>query len=526
MVLRKYLPVIGMSAIGKALLLGSGAMLVALAVLWYGNILPLGMSDFLFLFVLVTLAATYRPGWAFLLLVSVLPIEIVNLAPDSLHIGIRPYQLLVLSIFVAIGMRFIARRAIPEIPKPNFGDFLLFLIPVGSLFAIVNASDPGRSFRLSVILFSYFALYALFRIFVRTAEDVGRILPFVIASLLLTSVVAVVQNVAFLSGNGFFEIMPGRPNGLFPEPDWLGLFLISAVSVFSAIGYFIASRTVSYPELFRMKRAVFVSLSLVMIVTALILTVSRSAWLGAAIVACAAALLAVFTRRFRVAGMLMILFGFGSLFAFALVELVPLSDFDLSGRAGSIGSGLQTITVSCEQETALPEHIVSVDELAVYGCRHIDLDEIETERAAGRFVSTIDRNDPNVSIRRQIYQKSIALGMTHALLGVGWGTVGDTLGHDERGAGLNASDVFLEVWLGSGAIGLVGLIGFLLLLAIRAVRDFFRSRGTFPFFLLVSFAGVIVSDLFNSGIMLAFVWALLGIAGSYLFHESDYTETL
>jgi len=522
----KYLPVIGMSAVGKMLLTISGTLFIVLAILSYGGVLPLGASDFAFLFLLTTLAAAYRPGWIFLLLVSVLPIEIVNLAPASFGSGIHPYQFLMVAIFVGLGIRILARRSVPSRPKLHVGDILLLLVPIGSVFATLNAPVPGATLRFSVILFSFYALYALFRIYVRSSEDIGRILPFSIMSSLLTIGVAIAQNVIFLGGKGFFEVMPGRPNGLFAEPDWLGMFLVSVFATLITAGYFIASRSSSARECFRMKRSVFLSLGLIACLVALILSVSRSAWLGAGAVAFVAIALTFLAGRPRVAGILAVMIGGSAVLAFDLVTLAPLTNFDLFGRAESIGSGRQTITVSCERPIALPEHVASVDELASFGCRHINLEEVGSESAAGRFVVEIDRDDPNVSIRKQIYNRSLVLGREHLVLGIGWGTIGDVLGHDERGAGLNASDVFLEVWLGSGILGLVGLLGFLLLLAIRALRDFFHLHGTFPFFLLTAFSGLVAFDLLNSGILLGFFFALLGIAGSYLFHESDFTETL
>ncbi|MEI7749465.1 MAG: O-antigen ligase family protein [Candidatus Moraniibacteriota bacterium] len=524
--LRKYLPVIGMSAVAKMLLTISGTLFGALVILSYGGIIPLGMSDFVFLFLLTTLAAAYRPGWVFLLLVSVLPIEIVNLAPASFGSGIHPYQFLMVAIFVGLGIRILSHRSVPSRPRVHVGDFLLLLVPIGSVFAAFNAPAPGVALRFSIILFSFYALYVLFRLYVRSSEDVGRILPFAIVSALLTVGVSIVQNGLFLGGNGFFEVMPGRPNGLFAEPDWLGMYLVPTFAIFLSAGYFIASRSSSVREFFRMKRSVFLSVGSIICLATLIISVSRSAWLGVGVTAFVAIGLALLAGRPRVAGILSILIAGSAILAFDLVALVPLTDFDLFGRAESIGSGRQTITVSCEQPVTLPEHVASVDELAPLGCRHINLEEIGAEYAAGRFVSEIDRDDPNVSIRKQIYDRSLALGREHPVLGVGWGTVTRTLGADARGAGLNASDLFLEVWLGSGLLGLLGLVGLLLLLAFRSVSDFFRHRGTFAFFLLTAFAGLVTFDMLNSGILLGFFFALLGIAGSYLFHESDFAETL
>jgi O-antigen ligase len=337
---------------------------------------------------------------------------------------------------------------------------------------------------------------------------------------------AVIQNILFLGGNGTFEIMPGRPNAAFAEPDWLGMFLVLSLAILLSIGYMIASRTESMTGFIRMKRTIFLFLTLTAVIVALMITVSRSAWLGA--VACLVTVIGMsfVSGRRKTAGSVMLLAGASVLLSSIVVFSFPLPDFDLSGRVGSVGTGLQTITVSCESETVLPDRIRSADGLESFGCRHIDLEEIDTERSAGRFVTTIERDDPNVSIRKRIYGQSAALGLEHPVLGVGWGTVSGVLGTDTRGTGLNASDVFIEIWLGSGLVGILGFIGFLVLLAVRAAGDFIRYRGLFPLFLISAFSGLAVFDLFNSGILLGFFWALLGIAGSYLFHETDFAETL
>ncbi|NTW13745.1 MAG: hypothetical protein HGA31_01810 [Candidatus Moranbacteria bacterium] len=523
---QKWFPVIAMSPIAMTLLFAGAALTFILPVFSYRGYLPLGSTDLVFLFFLTVLAATYRPGWIFLLLVSVLPLETVDLAPSSIGSGIRPYQFLTLAIVIGLIVRFLTRRPLPELPRFGAGDFLLSLVPIGSLVAVINASEPLTALRFSVILFSFYGLYFLFRIFVRTSEDIGRILPFVIVSAIATVFFAIVQNILFLGGNGTYEVMPGRPNASFAEPDWLGMFLVLSLTTLLSVGYMIAARTESMFGFLRMKRSILLFVASTAVIAALIIAVSRSAWLGAVIASVVVIGASFIAGRRQTATVLILFFGVSAILSSILVFAVPLTDFDLFGRAGSVGSGLQTITVSCGSETVLPDRIRSVDELASRGCRHINLDEIDFERSADRFVTTIKRDDPNVSIRKKIYEQSISLGSEHPVLGVGWGTVSGVLGADERGAGLNASDVFLEIWLGSGLVGIFGFISFLILLAIRAVRDFFFSCGVFPLFLIATFAGLTVFNLFNSGILLGFFWALLGISGSYIFHEADFSETL
>ncbi|NTW75554.1 MAG: hypothetical protein HGB34_01500 [Candidatus Moranbacteria bacterium] len=524
--LRNFLPSLSMSPIAKSLLFSSGAIFSILVLASYKGMLPLGLPDFFFLLVLSILAAAYRPGWMFLLLVTILPLETVNLAPVTFGTDIRPYQFLVLAIYAGLAVRFVSGRSFPAWPKPHAGDVFLSLIPIGALVAVVNAPDHMLSFRMAIILFSFLALYVLFRMYIRTAEDVGRILPFVVLATVLVISLSIFQNALFLYGNRSYEVMPGRPNGSFPEADWLGVFLVFSYAAFLAAGYMISSRSSSFEQSFRMKRSTFLFLGLVGVLTALTISVSRSAWLGAAIAVVIAIILTILAKRFRVCGFIFVTSVAAQFVAIMIITSVPLTDFDLSGRANSVGTGQQTITISCERGTLPPTGVSTTDELAAFGCRHINLDEIPFEMTSGYVIAEIQRNDPNISIRKAIYDRSIALGSEHPFIGVGWGSITRVLGTDARGAGLNASNVFLEIWLGSGLFGIVGFVGFLVLLAYRAFRDFRRFRGTFPFFLITAFSGLIMFDLFNSGILLGFVWAILGVSGSYLFREASFSETL
>lgn len=521
-----FLPRIGMSPIAKTLLLVGGLLAIVLPIGSVSGLFPLGLSDFIFLFVITSLFAAYRPGWALLLLVSVLPIEIIDLAPDTLGLGIRPYQFLTAAIFLGLGIRFVARREMPGMPRIAPADVLLALIPIGSLIAALNAPDPGASLRLSLILFSFYAIYILIRIYIRSSEDVSRVLPFFLLSAGITALIAILQNVLFLLGTESYEVMPGRPNALFAEADWLGMFLVLFATVLLVSMYRFARDKAPTGSILSMKRSTYLILGLVLCLTALILSVSRSAWLGMIVTIIILSVLPATRGMARPAILPLTVFILSGIVALVIAFRVPLTNFDLSGRAESIGSGAQTITISCQDMTALPERIGSVAELAPLGCRHINLEEIPIELDAGRFVAEIDRDDPNVSIRRDIYFRSIDEIRAHPILGIGWGSITRSLGTDPSGTGLNASNVFLEVWLGSGLLGLIGLLGTFGYLAFVASRDFFRNGGSFPLFLISAFAGLVVFDLFNSGILLGFFWVLLGIAGSYLSREEPFTDTL
>jgi hypothetical protein len=65
----------------------------------YRGVLPLEPVNFFFFAFVTLLASLYRPGWVFLLLIALLPLEIVNLAPALFGgIEIRPYQFVMAAV--------------------------------------------------------------------------------------------------------------------------------------------------------------------------------------------------------------------------------------------------------------------------------------------------------------------------------------------------------------------------------------------------------------------------------------------
>ena len=96
--------------------------------------------------------------------------------------------------------------------------------------------------------------------------------------------------------------------------------------------------------------------------------------------------------------------------------------------------------------------------MAKYGCQFINLEEINSYKSQGKIVTEIFRKDPNVMTRSQIYKQSFEIIREHPILGVGFGTITQSLGTDERGAGLNESNIFLQIWASSGILGLIAFV--------------------------------------------------------------------
>jgi len=486
------------------------ACIVALLglVLFLSGLFPLSAVHFIFFSALFGLACLYRPNWCFLLLVALLPFEIVNLAPESFGLMLRPYQWLFLLLALALGIRLLTRRNTWPLFPPHPIDILLGLIPIGAWISGLLAGDEGP--RLAVIVTSFYTIYLLARVFFRTVKDVTLSAAVFCVSGLITLLLAFWQNIAFEFGGTVTSVMPGRPNGTFAEADWLGFFIGSLILIIMTVLDCALRKMVEEEGRF-FPGVLFSVLTLIPLFVVLVMTVSRSAWLGIvfAIVAWAFAFVyrtgvTELRRLLQLTEILVISF----IIALIVVIEVPLTRFDLLNRAESTATGLQEITVACDQSISLPEVIENTAALVGYGCRHIDLEVITSLQAEGLFITTVKRPDPNVEIRKAIYVKTWAELRAHPIFGIGWGNIGPILGTDGRGAALNASNVWLEVWLGAGLIGLIGLLG---VFAWSGVEFFRRKNNASPEAALArtAFAVTIlflIFNLFNAGLLIGFVW--------------------
>jgi hypothetical protein len=305
-------------------------------------------------------------------------------------------------------------------------------------------------------------------------------------------------------------VMEGRPNSTFFEADWLGLFAALVVLASTAgLWYSLRQR--------RSKRDIkMLIFSLFFFFTAssvLILTVARSAWLAVAVGGAILFFGGVYFvnkgwwKRKLLLKMTLtssLCFGVASLFVVA----TGLTRFDISDRLTSTATGEQRITVSCVTTTVLPETISSVQVLESYQCRHIRLEEKESEQASGRVIQEVYREDPNFNTRSAIYQKTFTLIQAHPLVGIGGGNSPSVLGVDAQGAGLNASNLFLETWLSAGLLGLVALTFVFGLLFVALIKEVCKGSEKHLLGLALLFT-LIVFNLFNAGMLLGVFFGLL-----------------
>ena len=526
----------------KILLLSANVLLVFFAILLSNlHILPLRLGDFIF-FAILTLALTlYRPGWGFLFFVGTIMLENINLAPIDLGIAIRPYQFFGGLTILAMIMRLVTRRLDFKLIKVAWHDWMIIIFGVASFVSALFSMNVAGSLKQSVILASFIALYFLVRNYIQSMDDLKKIIPFFLSSSIVVILYSIWQNVRFIQNYSSFEVMPGRPNGTFTEADWLGIFLLLLLAVaYSLMFYVYKKRDViidaaqisnskfqisnKIPNLNFQILKIFLFGFLILIFITLILTVARSAWVGAVAVT-TVFLFLVFTQlkmnykfwqwKDTINMKLIIIPSF--VLSVCVVYFLHLTNFQLGNRLQSTGSGMQEITISCQNEGLSPHKgdLVPVEELEKINCKHINLEEIESEKRSGNFVTEVYRIDPNVSVRGEIYKKSWQLIKENPILGIGWGNISAYLGTDNRGAGLNASNIFLEIWLGSGIIGLVAFTIAWMLIFLRAITFLFfaiQEEKALLLFILLGWFALTIPNLFNSGILLGFLWLFLGVA--------------
>lgn len=496
------------------------------------NKLPLGKGDFAFLVIIALCVALYRPRWIFFLFVSFAPLENIILIFGFLPIQLRPYQFLGAILILALAILYIFKKLKFKPLKPTWLDWAVFSLVPLSFLALLNSPAKNIGLKNNLVLLSFIILYYLIRNFIRNQSDLIKTSFFFLGSFLVVATYGFYQVFADKFGAKSFEVMFGRPNSTFAEPDWLGIFLCFALAVLlTSIFYFL-----------RMKQKMFVSKKYILLfldiliflnITLIILTLSRSSWIGALAIIAFYLLYnlykkekegIVFTPKKSTRELAIISLIF--LVSLAAIYFGNLSKFDILDRARSTATSKQKITVACENDSNIPQIISSTDELKKYNCRHINLEEIDYYKLQGKAVTEIYRKDPNAMTRGTIYQRSWKILKKHPFLGVGFGTITQKLGTDARGAGLNESNIFLQVWAGSGILGLIAFlvaIGYLFMHSFRklspicplerwlgcpvAKDEFERSLAVFT---VLGILALMIPNLFNAGLLMGIFW--LGLA--------------
>ncbi len=475
---------------------------------------------------LLFLVCLYRPAWSFLLLVTLLPLETTNLLPASLGLALRPYQLLTLVLALALLVQLLTKKISWPLFSLTRVDWGVVFLGIGSLLAVVGALDPAMAMKSTLILASFGGLYLIMRYFLSQSALRGQT---VLALSIGTSVVflmALWQNVASLRGWNSYMVMEGRPNSTFFEADWLGLFSALIILFCTAGVWYSFKKKYHRREVFG-----FIALMVLLFVSwmVLLLTVARSAWLATVVGLAVLFIGGVYSvmqgwwkRKLLLTTSTVV--ALTAISALVIVTATGLTRFDISQRVASTATGEQLITVACATKTILPENISSLEALSAYGCQHIRLEEKEMLAQSGMSIQEVKRIDPNFNTRSEIYKKTFTLIQAHSLLGIGGGNSALVLGTDERGANLNASNLFLETWLSMGLMGLLALLAILGLLLVSFINECRRGSEKHLLGLALLFS-LIVFNLFNAGMLLGVFFGLLAYLAT-LAEESGHMVKL
>ncbi len=496
---------------------------------------PISKIFFGIISIIILTAVFWKTKEFFWLFLVVLPLENIVISGNYLPFSLRPFQLVGGALIVVLLIKFIFYKKYRQKINYKKWDILVLLLPAFSLLGLINAPNKSVVVKQTVILSSFVLLYLVARYFFRKRKDLFEAIWFFIVSSDVVILFGLYQAIARKVGWKSFEVMDGRINSTFAEPDWLAMYAV----VLAAIVFFLK---IALPKLrknimvgcwsFRETINFILNFYLFFIFWVLFLTVARSGWIAFAMLAIFYLVLKIFTSKnvlgtkknlnykLQITNYKNILKeGFIILVIIVLVilitEITNLSSFHFANRAGSSLSGMQKITVSCRQGAEPPVKITSVDELRQYGCRHINLEEKKKEKMEGNEIKEIYRPDPNVNIRKDIYQISWQQIKKHPIIGHGLGSSSLFLGQDQRGAGLNTSNIFLESWISFGIFGLLIIIILFFYPFILAIKKIIQGgKEGAALFIILTAVTVLIPNLFNAGLLLGFFWIWLAVIGS------------
>lgn len=449
----------------------------------------------------------------FFLLIFLIPFEIYKFELLNGVVSLRPYQVVTAVLLVLIGYYSVTGKIkIAELLAPfRFSTTRLFsayfLI---SVISIANALDIKNSIQETLVLLSFLAIYWLVLFFVRSKRDVQDVWYTLLISTFLVGIYALVQVIAYKFGLESIEVMPGRPNSLFPEPDWLGFFMVFSLVIVAAIRglqprFLDDSIFGIIPNILKIFHSQsFYFLFQVLLYTVVILTIARASWL-AAIGVMGFYLLLVFLNKenpFRLAFLeagktiVVLMVSLGIIYALALTP------FSLKNRLLSIVTGQEVHAVITDSETG--------KEIS------IDKKKVEDYRKKGIEVKTKKVRDVNISRRTESFTDNFDIVLKHPFLGIGFGGIQSAFGQ-----GINANNIFMEVWIATGTLGLIIFATVLYCIAREWCVLYFKKRSkhnsAYLRFVILGLVAIIIPNIFNSGIFLGFFWVYLGLASSILF---------
>lgn len=510
--------------------------------------LLLASSVFVVLIVLYAMGMTPFPAWSFWaasvplaffaflypsegmkLIVMMLPLEAVVFDSGLFDAQFRLYQILSVGVGTGYAQLFFSQTKTSRRFRLLWIDWVVILLCMVVLAGAVVNGGGMPDLKIAVVFLFCVLLYGVSRVSIRSLSDIRGWMPYIVGPVFFSSVFVIVQSFLFEKGWLANHVMDARPHGTFPEADWLGGFL--ALGVACLVAALFGLRRGGIIERNVLLGRFLVVECLLFAFIALVLTVSRSAWVaGAAAVAIfALSLIFCFGPR-RAASQLGSSFNYLGLlaallfFATGIISVLGLSRFDFGNRLGSAVTGEQKITIACRDAAQIPSSIGSVDDLAARGCLHIGLEERELYVEKGYVIGSTVRPDPNTGIRMRIWSQAVSLIGDNPLTGIGWNAAGKELGTDGRGTPLNASNLWLEFALTSGlatAVLVTILFGYIVWRSAAVILV--APSSDIPWAVLMTFGAVFVFNMFNAGTLLGYLWVWLGAVVSMLAFGTEKT---
>ncbi|MBM3256296.1 MAG: hypothetical protein FJZ04_02410 [Candidatus Moranbacteria bacterium] len=375
------------------------------------------------------------------------------------------------------------------------GKSKIFWLGVGltlfSLLGIVNSPEKIYSLKQLAVLAALVVLGIFFEFNVRKFSR--EIYLGLAIGLLVNSIAAIYQNIAFENGWLHFEIMAARPNAFFPEADWLGMYL--ALGLVPFLAALANGKNASLPEILKNNYLLY-AFSLLAI-TALIITVARASWLALLVEMGIIIAISVYSN-IKTYGLRLTAYGFlkkSAIFtsliitSLIFINIFNLSRFNIPDRFRSI---------------FFREHVITVAENPNTGeSFKINLEEIELYREQGYIVKENYVADENILSRKGRACGAWDIIKEHPILGSGLGATMIATNYEH-----NANNLFLEWWASAGLGGIVLIIGLIVYQVVKGVQ-LLKNNSHKATLVIAGTAGFVVVNLFNASIFLAFAWFYL-----------------
>jgi len=356
--------------------------------------------------------------------------------------------------------------------------FILF-----SALGLLNSPLPGYSLKQLIVLTAIIALGFFFETNLRKYRR--EVYAGLTIGILINSLYAIYQNVAFNLGWPNFEVMAARPNGFFPEPDWLGVYL--ALGMIPFLVAVAKDKRQKLPRILQKCPPLYIFLLLGM--TALTITVARASWLAVIAEMGVIGLIFLYRKGFmptlKIGGVFLSLI----VLPLILISVLHLSRFNIPDRFRSI---------------FLKEHIITEAVNPNTGEKFkINLEEKGAYRNQGYQIVEEYTGDENVASREEKAASTWDIIRQHVLVGSGLGITLINTNYQH-----NANNLFLEWWASAGLGGLLLIVGLILYLLYQGGL-LIKSDSRKAALILAGTIGFVIVNLFNASIFLAFAWFYL-----------------